>query len=134
MRLLDPTAGSIKFDGAEIATLKGEPLRKLRQRFQMIFQDPYSSLNPRMTVGSIVEEPLDIHSIGTPTRADGASDRELLELVGLGGKAANRFPHEFSGGQRQRDRDRARAGAEPATSSWPTSRSVPSTCRSGRRS
>jgi len=101
VRLLDPTAGSVKFDGVELATLKGERLRHLRQRFQMIFQDPYSSLNPRMTVGSIVGEPLDIHNIGN--RAD-RPDRvvELLETVGLSRRSANRFPHEFSGGQRQR--------------------------------
>jgi peptide/nickel transport system ATP-binding protein len=101
VRLLDPTSGSIKFDGVELATLRGEPLRKLRQRFQMIFQDPYSSLNPRMTVGSIVVEPLDVHGIGS-SRDRQARARELLGIVGLGGKAASRFPHEFSGGQRQR--------------------------------
>jgi oligopeptide/dipeptide ABC transporter ATP-binding protein len=101
VRLLDPTAGSVNFDGVELATLKGEKLRHLRQRFQMIFQDPYSSLNPRMTVGSIVGEPLDIHNIGN--RSD-RPDRvvELLETVGLSRRSANRFPHEFSGGQRQR--------------------------------
>jgi oligopeptide/dipeptide ABC transporter ATP-binding protein len=101
VRLLDPTGGSVRFDGTEIATLKGEPLRKMRTRFQMIFQDPYSSLNPRMTVGGIVGEPLEIFGIG-----DGASRRarvaELLDLVGIPGQAVNRYPHEFSGGQRQR--------------------------------
>ena len=101
VRLLDPTAGSVRFDGQEIATLRGEPLRQLRQRFQMIFQDPYSSLNPRMTVRTIVEEPLDIHAIGSRTeRAERVV--ELLDLVGLSPHAADRFPHEFSGGQRQR--------------------------------
>lgn len=101
VRLLDPTSGSVRFDGQEIATLGGEPLRRLRQRFQMIFQDPYSSLNPRMTVRSIVEEPLDVHAIGT--RAERAARVvELLELVGMSARAADRFPHEFSGGQRQR--------------------------------
>ncbi len=101
VRLLDPTAGSIKIEGQEIATLGGEELRKLRRRFQMIFQDPFASLNPRMTVRSIVEEPLVINSIGTPTERT-ARAIELLELVGLSARAANRFPHEFSGGQRQR--------------------------------
>jgi peptide/nickel transport system ATP-binding protein len=101
VRLLDPTGGSIRFDGQEIATLRGEPLRRLRQRFQMIFQDPYSSLNPRMTVRSIVEEPLDIHAIGSrQERLERVT--ALLELVGLSPRAAERFPHEFSGGQRQR--------------------------------
>ena len=110
VRLLDPTAGSIRFDGVELAygtadkpgkLLSGEALRKLRQRFQMIFQDPYSSLNPRMTVAAIVGEPLDIHGIGTrQERRERVA--ELLETVGLSARAANRFPHEFSGGQRQR--------------------------------
>jgi len=101
VRLLDPTSGSIRFDGTEIATLKGEALRLMRPRFQMIFQDPYSSLNPRMTVGAIVGEPLEIHGMG-----DAAARRvrvaELLDVVGIPGQAINRYPHEFSGGQRQR--------------------------------
>ena len=110
VRLLDPTAGSVKFDGVELAygdgptpgrLISGEPLRRLRQRFQMIFQDPYSSLNPRMTIAAIVGEPLDIHGIST--RAE-RKERvaELLETVGITARSANRFPHEFSGGQRQR--------------------------------
>ncbi len=101
VRLLDATSGSIRFNGAELVHLRGEELRRLRQHFQMIFQDPYSSLNPRMTIGAIVGEPLDIHGIG-----DRASRRErvaeLLDIVGLSTQAANQFPHEFSGGQRQR--------------------------------
>jgi oligopeptide/dipeptide ABC transporter ATP-binding protein len=101
VRLLDPTSGSIQFDGQEIATLQSEPLRRLRRRFQMIFQDPYSSLNPRQTVGNIVGEPLEIHGIGTRAeREERVGD--LLELVGLSRRAADRFPHQFSGGQRQR--------------------------------
>ncbi len=110
VRLLDPTGGSVKFDGVELAQgsgpkpgrlLSGEPLRHLRQRFQMIFQDPYSSLNPRMTIAAIVGEPLDIHSIGTRSeRRERVA--ELLETVGITARSANRFPHEFSGGQRQR--------------------------------
>jgi oligopeptide/dipeptide ABC transporter ATP-binding protein len=110
VRLLEPTSGSVKFDGTELAygtgpkpgkLITGEPLRQLRQRFQMIFQDPYSSLNPRMTIAAIVAEPLDIHRIGS--RAE-RKERvaQLLETVGLSARAANRFPHEFSGGQRQR--------------------------------
>ena len=110
VRLLEPTAGSVKFDGVELAhgigprpqkLISGEPLRLLRQRFQMIFQDPYSSLNPRMTIASIVGEPLDIHNIGT--RAERRERvAQLLETVGITARSANRFPHEFSGGQRQR--------------------------------
>jgi oligopeptide/dipeptide ABC transporter ATP-binding protein len=110
VRLLDPTGGSVRFDGVELAygtaekpgrLVSGESLRRLRQRFQMIFQDPYSSLNPRMTIGAIVGEPLDIHGIGT--RAERRERvAELLATVGLSGRSANRFPHEFSGGQRQR--------------------------------
>jgi peptide/nickel transport system ATP-binding protein len=101
VRLLDPTSGSIRFDGQEIATLRGEPLRRLRKRFQMIFQDPYSSLNPRLTVGSIIGEPLVIHGIGTHAERTQRIG-ELLELVGLSRRAAERYPHQFSGGQRQR--------------------------------
>ena len=101
VRLLDPTSGSIRFDGQEIATLRGEPLRRLRKRFQMIFQDPYSSLNPRMTIAGIVGEALDIHGIGTrKERAERVA--ELLQLVGLPARVADRYPHQFSGGQRQR--------------------------------
>jgi oligopeptide/dipeptide ABC transporter ATP-binding protein len=110
VRLLEPTAGSVKFDGVELAhgsgpkpgkLIAGEPLRKLRQRFQMIFQDPYSSLNPRMTIASIVAEPLDIHGLGT-TAERRERVAQLLETVGITARSANRFPHEFSGGQRQR--------------------------------
>jgi oligopeptide/dipeptide ABC transporter ATP-binding protein len=101
VRLLDPTSGSIRFDGQEIATLKGDALRRMRQRFQMIFQDPYSSLNPRMTVGSIVGEPLEIHGIGTSVERR-ERVKELLDVVGIPPQALNRYPHEFSGGQRQR--------------------------------
>jgi oligopeptide/dipeptide ABC transporter ATP-binding protein len=101
VRLLDPTSGSIRFDGQELATLHGEPLRRLRRRFQMIFQDPYSSLNPRMTIGSIVGEPLEIHGIGSPAERR-ARVAELLDLVGLSPRIMDRFPHQFSGGQRQR--------------------------------
>ena len=101
MRLEDPTAGRVFFEGKEIAHAKGEELFKLRREIQIIFQDPYSSLNPRMTVGEIVREPLLVHRIGT--RAEQVEKvRALLETVGLTGEMLDRYPHEFSGGQRQR--------------------------------
>ena len=100
-RLLPVTTGTIEFDGQDITNLKGNPLRLLRREIQMIFQDPYSSLNPRKRVGAIIGDPFDIHGI-----ADG-NDRkkrvqELMEVVGLNPEHYNRFPAEFSGGQRQR--------------------------------
>jgi oligopeptide transport system ATP-binding protein len=101
LRLIEPTGGTVHFEATDITAMRGEPLRKLRRRMQIIFQDPFASLNPRMNVGSIVEEPLIVHGIG-----DAASRRrrvtELLDLVGLAPEHARRFPHEFSGGQRQR--------------------------------
>ena len=102
IRLIDPTSGSIFFDGQDITHLKGEDLRAIRRKMQIIFQDPYASLNPRMTVGSIIGEPLVIHKIH-----DSKKDREdrvaqLLELVGLRKESIAKYPHEFSGGQRQR--------------------------------
>ncbi len=101
LRLYRPTAGRVSFDGLDITTMSGEPLRRVRRRMQMIFQDPYASLNPRMTVGGIVGEPLDIHAIGSRAeRRDRV--RELFEIVGLDPAYAERYPHEFSGGQRQR--------------------------------
>ncbi len=101
IRLLEPTEGSIWFDGIDIATLNKSDLRKTRRRMQMIFQDPYSSLNPRMTAGGIIGEPLDIHDIGD-RRDRHDRVRELLSIVGLNPDFAERYPHEFSGGQRQR--------------------------------
>jgi oligopeptide/dipeptide ABC transporter ATP-binding protein len=101
LRLYRPTAGRITFDGQDITTLGGAALRSVRRRMQMIFQDPYASLNPRMTAGGIVGEPLDIHSIGN--RAERRQRvQELFEIVGLDPTFAERYPHEFSGGQRQR--------------------------------
>ena len=101
LQLYKPTAGSVLFEGADLVALKGEDLRKMRRRMQMIFQDPYASLNPRMTVGSIVAEPLEVHNIGTKSeRVERV--RELLKVVGLNPYFINRYPHEFSGGQRQR--------------------------------
>lgn len=101
LRLTDVSAGSIRFGGREIATLGREELRPLRKEMQIIFQDPYASLNPRMTVGDIIREPLEIHSLAAGKDAD-RRVQELLEMVGLQPYHANRYPHEFSGGQRQR--------------------------------
>src|SRR5215208_6766715 len=101
IRLLEPTEGTVQFDGVDLATLDRGELRRMRRRMQMIFQDPYSSLNPRMTAGGIIGEPLEIHRIcnGKERRI---RVRELLSTVGLNPDFAERYPHEFSGGQRQR--------------------------------
>lgn len=101
VRLYDPTKGTIEFKGKDLHALKGAALRKQRKEFQMIFQDPYSSLDPRKTVASIVREPLDIHSVGSPSERLQVV-KELLQKVGLNPETLNRYPHEFSGGQRQR--------------------------------
>jgi peptide/nickel transport system ATP-binding protein len=101
VRLLEPTAGEIVFDGREIATLKSRRLRPLRREMQMVFQDPYASLNPRKRVGSIIAYPLKVHGIGDK-RERRQRVQELLQTVGLSPEHYNRFPHEFSGGQRQR--------------------------------
>jgi oligopeptide/dipeptide ABC transporter ATP-binding protein len=101
LRLMDPTEGSVRFKGEEIAGLGKDALRRLRRHMQIIFQDPYASLNPRMTVGEILAEPLNVHEIGDPaSRRKRVS--ELLEIVGLLPEHAGRYPHQFSGGQRQR--------------------------------
>ena len=101
LRLYEPTDGHVIFDGQDITHLGEGPLRPLRRRMQMIFQDPYASLNPRHSVGRIVGEPMRVH--GTAKRREaGKRVRELLEIVGLAPDAASRYPHEFSGGQRQR--------------------------------
>ena len=101
LRLTPVTKGTITFEGRDITKLSGNALRGLRKEMQIIFQDPYASLNPRMTVGAIITEPLEIHKIA---RGKAAEERcqELLKLVGLQPYHANRYPHEFSGGQRQR--------------------------------
>ena len=101
LRLIDPTSGSIRFGGTEIADLKGEALKPFRSRFQMIFQDPFGSLDPRMKVADLISEPLLIaRRTGRRERREAALS--LLESVGLGAVHADRYPHEFSGGQRQR--------------------------------
>jgi ABC-type oligopeptide transport system ATPase subunit len=101
LQLLRPTAGSVRFAGQELTVLRGESLRRVRRQMQIVFQDPYASLNPRMTVGRIVAEPLQTHGIGN-RRSRRASVARLLELVGFDPVYTNRYPHEFSGGQRQR--------------------------------
>jgi peptide/nickel transport system ATP-binding protein len=101
LRLIEPTAGSVSFDGADVLALKGGELRRLRRQMQIIFQDPFSSLNPRMSIGGIVREGLTIHRIADGAAAD-ARVRQLLSEVGLRSEYATRYPHEFSGGQRQR--------------------------------
>jgi oligopeptide transport system ATP-binding protein len=101
LQLYRPTEGAVYFKGENLVELKGEALRRKRRDMQMIFQDPYASLNPRMTVGSIIAEPLEIHGIATGKAAK-ERVQELLQLVGLNPYFANRYPHEFSGGQRQR--------------------------------
>ena len=102
LRLLDPTSGSIKFEGEEIAGIKPKQLVAFRRDAQMIFQDPYSSLNPRKTVGSIIGEPFSIHSMKTGEGERRKAVQELMDTVGLNPEHYNRYPHEFSGGQRQR--------------------------------
>jgi oligopeptide/dipeptide ABC transporter ATP-binding protein len=99
--LYEPSGGTVVFDGEDVATLRGAGLKRFRRRVQMVFQDPYASLNPRMKVAEVVAEPLRVHGIGD-RRSRKASARELLERVGLPADAADRFPHAFSGGQRQR--------------------------------
>jgi peptide/nickel transport system ATP-binding protein/oligopeptide transport system ATP-binding protein len=102
MRLMEPTSGSIQFDGREIATIKGAELKALRREMQMIFQDPYSSLNPRKTVGTIIAEPYAIHGLHPGEGARKKAVQEIMDIVGLNPEHYNRYPHEFSGGQRQR--------------------------------
>ena len=101
LRLIEPTSGQIQFDGIDVRSLQPEAMRKLRRRLQIIFQDPFSSLNPRMTVGAIVREGLTIHKLAAGDEAD-KRVRQLLDEVGLRPEYASRYPHEFSGGQRQR--------------------------------
>ena len=102
LRLEQPTAGEIIYDGTDIATLDGKALSQYRQRIQVIFQDPYSSLNPRMKIGAIIAEPLHVHGIEPDSAKRDARVRELLSVCGLNPNFADRYPHEMSGGQRQR--------------------------------
>src|SRR5690625_888278 len=101
LRLLEPTAGTIKFEGEDITTLKAEEMRRLRKDMQMIFQDPYASLNPRHTVEKVISEPLLVHGMSSKEQRKNRV-LELLETVGLSSYHASRYPHQFSGGQRQR--------------------------------
>jgi len=101
LRLHEPTSGEIIFEGEDFLQVEAKELRDMRRRMQMIFQDPYASLNPRMTIGTIVGEPLEVHD-RLKGRAKNARVEELLNLVGINPGLVNRYPHEFSGGQRQR--------------------------------
>jgi peptide/nickel transport system ATP-binding protein len=101
MRLIEPTSGTVHFDGRDVRSLHGPDLKAFRRDVQIIFQDPYASLNPRFTIGEIIGEPLIIHGVSTPNERR-AKARELLDVVGLNPEHINRYPHEFSGGQRQR--------------------------------
>ncbi len=101
MHLDPPTSGKVYFEGKDVSKMNGKELKAMRREMQFIFQDPYASLNPRMTIGEIIAEPMVIHGIGTPEeRVERV--RELLDVVGLNPEHINRYPHEFSGGQRQR--------------------------------
>jgi oligopeptide/dipeptide ABC transporter ATP-binding protein len=102
LRLIEPTSGRITFDGADLTTMPQRALRPLRRQLQMIFQDPYASLNPRMSVGAAIAEPLLVHGLAASEAERKRRVGELLERVGLGADVADRYPHEFSGGQRQR--------------------------------
>jgi oligopeptide transport system ATP-binding protein len=102
MRLEPPTAGTALFEGRDMFAMRGPELRKLRRDIQIVLQDPYTSLNPRMTVGDIIGEPFEIHTDVAPKGSREGKVRELLDLVGLNPEHINRYPHQFSGGQRQR--------------------------------
>ncbi|MDH3628526.1 MAG: ATP-binding cassette domain-containing protein [Acidobacteriota bacterium] len=102
IRLLDRDAGELWFDGVDLGAMEGESLRKMRRQFQIVFQDPYGSLNPRMRIGTAIGEPLTVHGLVANRRERDRKVAELLKQVGLEPTAAVRYPHEFSGGQRQR--------------------------------
>ena len=101
LRLVEPTSGSVRFDGRDILRMNHREMRSVRRQMQIIFQDPFGSLNPRMSVGQIIQEPLDVHRVGTRQERE-ERVKYLLEVVGLASYHRRRFPHEFSGGQRQR--------------------------------
>lgn len=102
LRLIEPTAGRIEFDGTDLSQIKKKQLREFRQRMQIIFQDPFSSLDPRMKVGEIIEEPMKIHGLYGSKQEREARVRELMKRTGIRPEYYNRYPHQFSGGQRQR--------------------------------
>ena len=113
LRLAEPTAGAVRFDGQDVLALRGGPLRALRRRMQIVFQDPYGSLNPRMTIGRTVREGLDIHRLGAAAERP-ARVAALLAEVGLEAELADHYPHELSGGQRQRVGIARALAVEPA--------------------
>ena len=131
MRLLEPTGGTVRFDGRDITHLSEQDLRPVRRELQMIFQDPYASLNPRKRVGFIVSEPLEVHRIGMETERK-RRVQDLLEVVGLNPEHYNRFPHEFSGGSASGSGLRGRWRSTRSSSS-PTSRCRRSTSPCRRR-
>jgi peptide/nickel transport system ATP-binding protein len=102
LRLIEPTGGKVLFEGQNVGTLHGKALRQVRREMQIVFQNPFSSLNPRMSIGNLVMEPLKIHGVGDNARQQRERSAYLLERVGLNAELMNRYPHEFSGGQRQR--------------------------------
>ena len=102
MRLTRPTSGKVIFDGKDVSKMNKKELKEMRRNMQFIFQDPYASLNPRMTIGEIVSEPMVIHGVGGSHEEQIDTVRHLLDIVGLNPEHINRYPHEFSGGQRQR--------------------------------
>ncbi len=114
LQLYRPTSGEVDFEGTDLTKVKGEHLRRMRRRMQMIFQDPYASLNPRMSVGAIIGEPLLIHGLAKNKKERQERVQELLRTVGLNPYFVNRYPHEFSGGQRQRIGIARALAVEPA--------------------
>jgi ABC-type microcin C transport system duplicated ATPase subunit YejF len=133
LRLIEPTSGQIFFDNQDVTPLSQRQLRPLRRKMQIIFQDPYASLNPRMSVFDTIAEPLAIHGLASSPSEVAARVEALMKKVGLRPDQAQRYPHEFSGGPRQRI-GIARALASSRGSSSPTSRSARSTSRFRRRS